>query len=338
MYSVAVVILNYNGKHFLEKFLPSVITYSIGSQIIVADNKSTDGSIEYLQQNFPTIEIIRLIRNEGYSQGYNLALQQIKATYYILLNSDVEVTPNWLNPLIALMESDSQIAACQPKIKSYSDKRAFEYAGAAGGYIDKYGYPFCRGRLFSHVEIDNGQYNDTREVFWATGACMVVRAELFWLLGGLDPHFFAHMEEIDLCWRIKNAGYKIIYCAESTVFHVGGGTLPVSNPRKTFLNFRNGIVLLYKNLPEDQLWRIIFIRLVLDGVAAIQFLLTFSFANFAAVFKAHMSFYKNISVWKQQRKKSIRLAKGFAHEEIYKKSIVYSFFIEKKRTFKQLKF
>lgn len=322
----------------MQKFLPSVIEYSAQSRIVVADNNSTDDSIEYLQQNFPDVDIIRLVRNEGFSQGYNLALRQIVATYYVLLNSDVEVTAYWLDPLFTLMESNNQIAACQPKIKSYYQKQMFEYAGAAGGYIDKYGYPFCRGRVFTHLEADIGQYDDTKEIFWTTGACMMVRSDVYWQMEGLDPYFFAHMEEIDLCWRMKNAGYKIMYSGESTVYHVGGGTLPVSNPRKTFLNFRNGIVLLYKNLPTNKLWQTIFIRLVLDGVAAMKFLVTFSYGNFAAVFEAHMSFYKNIFIWKQQRKESVRLAKGFEHAEIYKKSIVYKFFIEKKQTFKQLKF
>jgi GT2 family glycosyltransferase len=338
MNTVAVVILNYNGKHFLQKFLPSVIMHSPECDVIVADNNSTDGSIEYLQVHFPDTHVIRLLRNEGFSKGYNLALQQIQATYYILLNSDVEVTSGWIEPLIRLMDSNDTIAASQPKVKSYHQKHMFEYAGAAGGFIDQYGYPFCRGRLFAVIEEDHSQYNDTREIFWATGACMVVRADIYQQMGGLDEHFFAHMEEIDLCWRMKNAGYTIMYCGESVVYHVGGGTLPASNPKKTFLNFRNGIVLLYKNLPEDLLWRVLFIRLVLDGIAAVRFLTSFSFANFAAIFRAHVDFYKNFSVWQQQRKRSLRLARGFDHPEIYKKSVVYSFFVNKKRTFRELDF
>jgi GT2 family glycosyltransferase len=338
MSNVAVVILNYNGKHFLQKFLPSVISYSSGAKIFVADNKSTDDSVEYLQRHFPDVNLIRLLRNEGFSNGYNLALKQIQATYYILLNSDVEVTEGWLIPLIKLMDSNRNIAASQPKVKSYHQRNMFEYAGAAGGFIDKYGYPFCRGRLFTMIEEDLGQYDDIREIFWATGACMVVRSEVYWQMGGLDELFFAHMEEIDLCWRMKNAGYSIMYNGESTVYHVGGGTLPATNPRKTFLNFRNGIVLLYKNLPSEKLWQVLFVRLILDGIAAIRYLAAFSFGNFMAVFMAHMDFYKKISLWEQQRKKSIRLAKEFEHHEIYKNSLVYSFFVDKKHTFKELHF
>jgi GT2 family glycosyltransferase len=336
MSKVAVVILNYNGKHFLQKFLPSVLLYSKGCEIVVADNKSTDGSIDYLQNHFPEVNLIRLVRNEGFSKGYNLALEKIEATYYILLNSDVEVTPHWIDPLIRLMDSNENIAACQSKIKSYHHKHMFEYAGAAGGFIDEYGYPFCRGRLFDVLENDHGQYNDNREIFWATGACMAVRSDIYWQMGGLDEHFFAHMEEIDLCWRMKNAGYSIMYCGESTVYHVGGGTLPVTNPKKTYLNFRNGIVLLYKNLPAEKLWSTIFIRLLLDGIAAIRFLIGFSFKNFIAVLRAHVDFYKNIFLWQQQRKQSIRLAKGFEHAEIYKKSLVFTFFVKKKHTFNDL--
>lgn len=336
MRSVAVVILNYNGQKYLEKFLPTVVRYSEGSQIVVADNRSTDNSLLYVETNFPQVRLIRLLRNEGFSRGYNLALQQVKADYYVLLNSDVEVTPGWLSPLLALMDTDSSIAACQPKIKSYLNKHLFEYAGAAGGFIDRWGYPFCRGRIFQHVEKDNYQYNNPIEVFWATGACMVVRSELYWAMKGLDDDFFAHMEEIDLCWRFKNAGYKIFYCPESEVYHVGGGTLAPSNPRKTFLNFRNGIALLYKNIPSNQLIPTIFIRLVLDGVAAFYFLFTSSVGDFLAVGQAHLNFYRNYKSWRQKRKEALGKENGLQHKQIYNKSIVYAYYIRGKKKFNEL--
>lgn len=336
MATVAVVILNYNGKPYLEKFLPSVVQHSRESQVFVADNASADGSVAYVQTHFPGVRLIQLDANYGFTTGYNKALQQVTADYYLLLNSDVEVTPGWLAPLLALMESDVRIAACQPKIKSYYRKTFFEYAGAGGGMLDKYGYPFCRGRLFDTIEEDQGQYDDTTEVFWATGACLMVRAKTYWQTGGLDDYFFAHMEEIDLCWRMQQAGYRIMYCGASTVYHVGGGTLPRSNPRKTFLNFQNGLLVLYKNLPPEQLWQTLLVRLVLDGLAALRFLLAGSGRDCMAVFQAHLAFYRNFGRFAQQRKTAARTSGQFTGKLLYRRSIVYAYFMRRKKTFGEL--
>jgi GT2 family glycosyltransferase len=328
MPKVAIVILNYNGQGFLEKFLPSVILNSQGHEIIVADNASTDNSINFLKQTYPNIRLIQLPHNGGFTGGYNEALKQVKATYYVLLNSDIEVTPNWINPVIELMDANPKIAACQPKMRDYHKPDYFEYAGAAGGYIDWLGYPFCRGRIFDTCEVDSGQYEDAREVFWATGACMFIRADVFHELGGFDTQFFAHMEEIDLCWRMKNAGYQIYYSPASTVYHVGGGTLHKSNPRKTFLNYRNGLAMMYKNLPANQLFTTIFARLVLDGVSSIKFLLAGSFKDIWAILKAHFAFYAMIP--KLERKSPNHL------KDIYPKSIVLDYFLRKKKRYGEL--
>ena len=245
---IAVVILNWNGKHMLEQFLPSVTAYTTGdAEVIIADNGSTDDSIAFLHDHYPTLRIIQLDKNYGFADGYNRALAQVDADYYVLLNDDVEVTPNWTAPVVEQMERNPRTAICQPKLLMYDQRDTFEYAGGAGGFLDKYGYPFCRGRLFTTLEKDHGQYDDPREIFWASGAAMFVRADVWKKLGGLDGEFFAHMEEIDFCWRAKNAGYRVEYCPLSTVYHVGGGTLPKSNPHKTYLNFRNNIAMLYKN-------------------------------------------------------------------------------------------
>jgi len=333
----AVVILNYNGKAFLKQFLPAVIAHTPDARIIVADNQSVDGSVEMLRQQFPQVQLVINSDNEGYARGYNTALQQITADYYVLLNSDVEVTPGWLTPLIQLLEANPQIAACQPKLKDYHRKTHFEYAGGAGGFIDCWGYPFCRGRIFQEIEPDTGQYDDTRRVFWASGACMVVRAQAYRQLGGLDAAFFAHMEEIDLCWRLQNVGYEIYYCADSTVYHVGAGTLNPDNPRKTFLNFRNSLITLYKNLPTSRLVRVIFIRLLLDGIAGATFLLQKKPHHCWAIVRAHIDFYKKIPFWMKQRQNTIRKKDGL---EIvtYGQSIVWSFFIRKKKNFRALQF
>ncbi len=328
MPKVAIVILNYNGQGFLEKFLPSVIQHSQGHEIIVADNASTDTSVAFLKQNYPNIRLIQLSHNGGFTGGYNEALKQVQATYYVLLNSDIDVTPDWINPVIELMDVNPKIAACQPKMRDYYKPTYFEYAGAAGGYIDWLGYPFCRGRIFDTCEVDTGQYNDAREIFWATGACMFVRANVFHELGGFDTQFFAHMEEIDLCWRMKNAGYQVYYSPASTVYHVGGGTLHKSNPRKTFLNYRNGLAMMYKNLPTNQLFTTIFIRLVLDGVSSIKFLLAGSFKDIWAILKAHFAFYGMIS--KLERKSPRQL------KDIYPKSIVLEYFLRKKKKYGEL--
>ncbi len=333
MKKIAVVILNYNGKAFLEKFLPNVIENSSNiAEIIVADNKSTDNSVVFMKENYPNIRLIINDFNGGFATGYNIALRQVEADYYILLNSDIEVTPNWIEPVIDLMESDETIAACQPKILSYHEKDKFEYAGAAGGYIDKYGYPFCRGRLFQNLETDEGQYNNMKEIFWATGACMFVRADLYHKFGGLDDDFFAHMEEIDLCWRLKNSDYKIMYCPDSKIYHIGGGTLPKSSARKTYLNFRNNLSLLIKNLPDGKVSGTIFYRFFLDWIAAFKFLCGGSFADFFAVTRAHLSFLRHIPVLRKKRKQLIH--KNVT--QVYQKNIVFKYFLGKKKLYSEL--
>ncbi len=323
MTKVAVVILNYNGQKFLETFLPSVVIHNDGYEIIVADNASTDDSVNLLKTKFADIKIIQLANNDGFAGGYNNALKEIEAEYYILLNSDVEVTTNWTKSIIDLMDTDKSIAACQPKILSYQQKTHFEYAGAAGGYIDWLGYPFCRGRIFDSYEEDKGQYNDTKEIFWATGACMFVRAEIFQQLNGFDANFFAHMEEIDLCWRIKNQGNRILYSSASTVYHVGGGTLHKSNPRKTFLNYRNGLAMLYKNLPSNRLFSTIFLRLILDGISGVKLLIDGSLADVWAIIKAHFAFYAMIPKLERKAPKQVN--------QIYQKSIVWEYFVKKQK-------
>jgi len=291
----AVVILNWNGKNWLEKFLPNVISNSLDSEIIIADNNSSDDSIKFLEENYPTIRIIKNNGNFGYAKGYNLALKQIDSQYYILLNSDIKVKKNWISPIISLMDSDKNISACQPKILDYNNKNKFEYAGGSGGYIDKFGYPFCRGRIFNFLEEDKGQYNDSTEIFWATGACLFLRSSHFWETGGLDEDFFSHQEEIDLCWRLKNKGHKIMVNPKSAVYHVGGGTLKVGSPFKTYLNFRNNLYMLFKNLTISSLFIVIPIRLILDGIAAISFLAKKKgIRHLFAVMKAHFSFYLKI--------------------------------------------
>jgi GT2 family glycosyltransferase len=330
---IAIVILNWNGRKYLEQFLPLLIQHSNGeAEIIVADNASDDDSVSFLQQHFPGVRIIRNLANEGFARGYNLALKQVEADYYILLNSDIEVTHNWIGPVIRLMEKDPSIAACQPKIRSYSERTKFEYAGAAGGFIDKYGYPFCRGRMFQSIEEDNGQYDDAIEIFWATGACMFVRADLFHQSGGLDEDFFAHMEEIDLCWRLKNEGYKIMYCPDSTVYHIGGGTLPKISWKKTYFNFRNNFYLLYKNLPDDLVREVFAKRLLLDSIAAMKFLFTAGFKDFWAIFKAHFSFYSTLGKTKAKR----QLIRHAPLRNVYRRNIVFEYYLKKKSKFTDL--
>ena len=288
----AVVILNWNGKDWLEKFIPTVVRYSSDAEIIIADNGSTDDSLSFLVDNFSKVKIVDNQENLGFAGGYNKALNHIHAEYYVLLNSDVEVCENWLSPIINLMDSDKNIAACQPKLLDYNNRKKFEYAGASGGFIDNLGYPFCRGRIFDDLEEDKGQYNDLTEVFWATGACIFVKADAFWEVDGFDTDFFAHQEEIDLCWRLKNKGYKVMVEPKSVVYHVGGGTLDASSPFKTYLNFRNNLKMLFKNLPLPYLFVVIPIRLFLDAVAAITFLKQKNgLSHFFAIAKAHFAFY-----------------------------------------------
>jgi GT2 family glycosyltransferase len=330
--SVSVVILNFNGRNYLEEFLPNVIQNSSPHEVIIADNASTDDSVSYLKTHFPEIKLIEIPENLGYAGGYNYALNHIKSDYYILLNSDVEITPNWIDPVISLMKQNEKIVACQPKIKSYLHKEYFEYAGAAGGFIDQLGYPFCRGRIFSHLEKDQGQYDDNIPVFWATGACLFVKSNAFHELGGLDEKFFAHMEEIDFCWRAKNVGYEIYYCGESTVYHVGGGTLKAESPFKTYLNFRNNWLLLYKNLSKEEFESIRKRRKRLDILAAIQFVAKGKKANANAILKAHRDFKKMRKDYQHGEKS------GLKHIEVFKESIIKSFFVKGKKKFSELKF
>ncbi len=337
---IAIVILNWNGEKLFNQFLPSVIKHSNAEniEIIVADNGSTDQSISFLNKNFPSINVLDLKRNYGFAEGYNRALKQIQADYFVLLNSDVEVTENWIEPCIIQFEADKKIAAIQPKILSYSQRDSFEYAGAAGGFIDKFGYPFCRGRILNQLEKDKHQYDVSTQLFWASGASMFVRAEAFNLLGGLDGDFWAHMEEIDLCWRFKNNGYKIKYEPKSIVYHLGGGTLSYGSPRKIYLNFRNNLFMLYKNLPKHQFKRIFFARMILDGVAAVKFILGLNFREFWAVVKAHSSFYRNLSLLHKKRKETQKSVSVVDHAEIFPKSIMWKFFLQKKRKFSALNF
>lgn len=330
---VAVVILNWNGRKFLEQFLPCVVKNSKDqAEVIIADNASTDDSVDFIKKEFPGIRIIQNKTNSGFAKGYNDALSQVDAKYYVLLNSDIEVTPNWIKPVIDIMESDELIAACQPKLRSFYERDKFEYAGAAGGFIDKYGYPFCRGRVFQTIETDKGQYDDTAEIFWATGACMFVRSDVYRKLGGLDKRFFAHMEEIDFCWRAKNQGYKIMYCPDSTVYHVGGGTLPKKSWRKTYLNMRNNNIMLYKNLPHNRILKVFAARLVLDCAAAFKFLIDGGIMDMIAVVKAHWKFFYMLKQLKPEKKKTVH------HEvtKIYRKNLVVEYFLKGKRKFSDL--
>ncbi len=310
-----------------------MIKYSqADAEVIVADNASTDDSIEVLKNEFPEVRIIQNNINGGFASGYNTALKQVEADYYILLNSDIEVTENWISPLIDLMEKDEQIAACQPKIRAYHAPEKFEYAGAAGGYLDKYGYPFCRGRIFQSLEKDNGQYDQVTEIFWASGASLFIRADLFHKIGGLDDDFFAHMEEIDLCWRLKNEGFKIMYCPDSVVYHVGGGTLPKTSWRKTYFNFRNNFYLMYKNLPQQRLFKTFIARLFLDGVAAMKFLIQGGLKDAFAVLRAHISFYKNFKTINRKRKQ-INQNKVSC---MYDSNIAFDHFMWRKKYFSEL--
>jgi len=329
----AVVILNFNGSDFLKKFLPVVIEKTADyADIWVADNCSTDDSISVLRNEFPHVNLIINKENTGYAGGYNEALKQLDYKYYLLLNSDIKVSDNWLSPLEKLMESDDKIAACQPKILSFHEPDKFEYAGSAGGFIDKYGYPFCRGRVFLSLEKDQNQYDDVREVFWASGACMMIRADVFRQHNGFDADFFAHMEEIDLCWRMKNSAYKIMVCPQSVVYHIGGGTLPKKSSKKTYLNFRNNFSLLYKNLPKNQLFKVFIVRLLLDGVAGLKFLVQGGFADTLAVIKAHFYFYKHHGELRKKRSKLKHNEVG----EIYNRNIVFDHYILRKKKFSDL--
>ena len=328
---IAVVILNWNGKELLKKFLPSVLKFSQEAKVYVADNDSSDGSLELLKNTFPEVNIIENGINAGYAGGYNLALQKVPEDIHILLNSDVEVTENWLQPILETFRKEPGTAAVQPKILDYKAKNQFEYAGAAGGYIDKFGYPFCRGRIFQKLEEDHGQYNQDEYIFWASGACLAIRKIAFEEVGGLDEDFFAHQEEIDLCWRLLNKGYKIKYVGASRVFHVGGATLEHVNPKKTFYNFRNGLFLLLKNVEPAKLFYILFIRMILDGIAAFKFIFEGKFNHFFAILSAHGSFYRHFRRMRKKRPKEFIFRKYYLIS-----SIVYAHFIQKKNKFSEL--
>jgi GT2 family glycosyltransferase len=334
--SVAVVILNWNGKELLSRFLPGVLKSGYDNlQLIVGDNASTDGSAAFIRDNFPSIRIIQNDQNYGFAEGYNRIIKQIEADYFILLNSDVDVPENWIRPVIVEMEADTQVAAAQPKIKWFADQSKFEYAGAAGGFMDKNAFPFCRGRLFDQIEADHGQYEDKREIFWASGAAFFIKRRQWEESGGLDPDLFAHMEEIDLCWRLKNMGYKVIYCPGAEVYHVGGGTLETNNPYKVFLNFRNNLMIMQKNLPlNEAVWGLI-VRMCIDFVALLQFLLKGETKFAAAVNKAHYQFIKNI--FRTAAKRGKYQLPYLRHTGVYHSSIVWAFFVKGIRSFSQLK-
>ena len=300
----AIVILNWNGKKLLEQFLPSVVNFSSqDAEVYVADNASSDNSIEFIKQNYPSVKIIQNSTNGGYAKGYNDALQHIDADIYCLVNSDIEVTKNWLAPVLKNFKEEENTAIIQPKILSFKDKSKFEYAGAGGGFIDLYGYPYCRGRIFNHLETDNAQFNDTTNIFWASGACLFIRSKVYHQLHGFDEDYFAHQEEIDLCWRAQNEGFTIKYVGSSTVYHVGGATLQETNPHKTYLNFRNSLLNVVKNVPKQWFLFVIFSRLILDGIAGIKFLLELKPKHTLAILKAHFSFYANFFKFLGKRRK-----------------------------------
>lgn len=334
---VSVVILNWNGLHFLQQFLPYVIQYSPGAEIVVADNASTDDSVKWIRQEHPSVRIIEMERNTGFAGGYNIALKKIDARFYVLLNSDVLVTPNWLDPVLEKMKSDAAIAACQPKIRSWSDRSLLEHAGGSGGFIDYLGYPFCRGRIYSTLEADHGQYDTARDIFWATGACLFIRSEVFHACNGFDEDFFAHMEEIDLCWRIHHRGYKIMVEPVSTVFHVGGGTLPKSNPRKTYFNFRNNLLMIHKNMLPGTWLKVFMIRLLMDGLAGMKFLLSGHPSDCISVIKAHFYFYGNYIRRRKVRKEEQQKITHPHIPGIYQRSVVFDYYASGKRYFSELK-
>lgn len=335
---IAIVILNWNGENYLQRFLPVLLenTSQNYAGIFVADNASTDNSLSVLKENFPTVQVIQLDQNYGFAGGYNMALAQIQAEYYVLLNSDIEVSKNWLEPLVDYMDHHIDVAACQPKILSYNDPLKFEHAGAAGGFIDKYGYPFCRGRVIGSTETDYGQYDSISDIFWATGACLLIRSEVYHKVGGLDDDFFAHMEEIDMCWRIKNRGYRIVCLPQSFVFHIGGGTLDTENPFKTYLNFRNNLYMLYKNLPATTLSQTMFRRKIFDYVAAIQFYITGKPENAKSVFKARTDFKKKLPGLNLKRAENLMATSVEQHPEILQKSIVLNYFLKGRKTYNSL--
>jgi len=334
----AVVILNWNGEKYLKQFLPILIKYTQYPEVelYVADNASTDQSLTVLKEQFPTVKTILLDQNYGFAEGYNKALAQIESEYFVLLNSDVEVTENWLQILVEYMDAHQDVAACQPKIRSFYNRSFFEHAGAAGGFIDLLGFPFCRGRIIGNAEEDRGQYDDISDIFWATGACLMIRANIYQQAGGLDDAFFAHMEEIDLCWRLNSRGYRISCIPQSVVYHVGGGTLHTEHPHKTYLNFRNNLLMLYKNLPQQTLSKTLRRRKLFDYMAAVQLFITGKPHNAGSVFRARCDFKKMLPDFEQKRKENLLLATTSDDLKILKKSIVISYYLKNCRTYRQL--
>ena len=337
MCKVTVAILNYNGEGMLGRFLPSVLQNSPGARIVVADNASTDGSVAFMKEHFPGVELVLLDRNYGFAEGYNRVIEHIGTEYVLLLNSDVEVTPGWLEPLMAALDADENVVACQPKVLDYKRKSHFEYAGAAGGFIDRYGYPFCRGRIFDTVEEDKGQYDTVADIFWATGAALLIRTAAYRDAGGLDGRFFAHMEEIDLCWRLRARGHRIVCVPASTVYHVGGATLSVGNPRKSYLNFRNNLLMLYKNLPSDELCRVMAVRCVLDYVAALKFALGGSWVHCRAVVEARRDFRRMKNDYKAVREANLAVVRANEIKERTGFSILWQYHAKGKKMYAQLK-
>ncbi|MFT5954574.1 MAG: GT2 family glycosyltransferase [Cyclobacteriaceae bacterium] len=333
MHKIAIVILNYNGYSYLEKFIPSFLKFSEGHPIYVVDNASIDDSLSLLKERFPSVNLISHTRNLGFTGGYNEALKQIEAQYYAIVNSDIEVTDGWLGPHIEFLDNHNDYAGTQPKIKNFQERAYFEYAGAAGGYIDRFGYPYCRGRLFNQLEEDKGQYDTTIDVSWTSGACMIINASAFNQVGGFDTDFFAHMEEIDLCWRLANQGYRMACIPESTVYHVGGGTLSSSNPFKTYLNFRNGLAILVKNLPYSQFWKIP-TRIALDWLAFLKFLLEGNGVHSISILKAHFAFLKDL--FKNLNKRSSQSTVNNKKAFLSRMSIVWLFYVRKRLSFDKL--
>jgi len=335
---VSVVILNWNGSKYLQKFLPKLIEYTQmpDVEIVVADNASSDNSLQILATDFPTVKVIALEKNFGFAEGYNKALSALSAEYFLLLNSDVEVSENWLQPLLDFIRENPKVAVCQPKIRSFHKKDYFEYAGASGGFIDKFGYPFCRGRVLGNLEKDAGQYDDVARIFWATGACFLVRAEVFREVGGFDGDFFAHMEEIDFCWRLRSRGYEIACIPQSVVYHVGGGTLNAESPYKTYLNYRNNLLMLYKNLPADRLKKVMFARYFLDYLSALHLAVTGRFANALKIFKARRDYKKMRRQYAEIRQENIRQTTNREIAEIYPKSMIFQYYLKGGKTYNLL--
>ncbi len=336
-HDTAVVVLSYNGKDLHQLFFPLLLQEAKGQyDLILVDNACTDGTAEFVRTHFPEVQIVTIKVNKGFANGYYEGLKKIQAKYYVLLSADFEVTKGWFRPLHSLLQMHQDIAAVQPKIKYYKDKSKFEYAGAGGGFIDKWGYLFCRGRIFFTLEEDHGQYDNTIETFWAGGGCMFVRADIYHQLGGLDKDLYAHMEEVDLCWRMKNAGYRIAYCGSSTVYHIGGSVISYGSPQKIFYNYRNSLVLLLKNVPASKLIWLFPLRLVLDGVSGMRAFLKGDFKEVGAILKAHWSFYTHFPQWWAKRKVSKRMIKMPNLSAIYPKSIIWQYFAKKKTRFTDL--